>query len=148
MALRGILKKVFTFETLVGDIRSAVIGSITGVVAAFFGSIIFANTLLDYTVFVNDDGYGQPRGLFEYAEKRDPKLKLKFNPEALKNVFVCEYKLVTAANWRQVVLSYLDSYRDCFDVTARDENSFIISPNFRTSLMKKNDSIYTCKCNG
>ena len=44
MALRGILKKVFTFETLVGDIRSAVIGSITGVVAAFFGSIIFANT--------------------------------------------------------------------------------------------------------
>lgn len=148
MALMDTLKKVFTFETLVGDIRSAVIGSITGVVAAFFGSIIFANTLLDYTVFVNDDGYGQPRSLFEYAEKRDPKLKLKFNPEALKNVFVCEYKLVTAANWRQVVLSYLDSYRDCFDVTARDENSFIISPNFRTSLMKKNDAIYTCKCNG
>ena len=143
----GILKKVFSPESLVGDLRSAIVGAVFGVFTSIFAQWLFASPVREYTVLLNDNGYGKPSGLFEYAQQQDPKLKLKFEPPEFKDVFVCEYKLVTAASWRRLVLSYLDSYRECFDVSPRNENEYVISPNLRTSLLKKIGANYMCKCN-
>ena len=147
---RPFLRRVFSAENLTGDVRSAVIGSVTGAVIGAITTIattlFFTHVPLQYTVFVNDDGYAQPKGLFDLAEKNDPKLSLSFNPAELRNVYVCEYKLVTGDDWKKLVLSYLDTYRECFDVNARSEDNFIISANTRASLLVKKDTNYLCKC--
>lgn len=141
------IAKVFKPASLVGDIRSAIVGSICGVLASFFATWLFANSVREFAVLVNENGYAQPSSLFEYVEQQEPKLKLSFKPKEFRNVFVCEYKLVTGNNWRQLAFKYFDSYRDCFDVTARSENEFIVSPNLRSSLLKVANSTYLCKCN-
>jgi hypothetical protein len=147
---KSFLSRVFTFENLTGDVRSAVIGSITGSIIATITTIVTAaflvNPPLQYSVFVNDDGFGQPKGLFDLAERHDPKLILTFRPAELRSVYVCEYKLVNGESWKKLVLTYLDAYRDCFDVNARSDEDYIISPNMRTSVLAKKQTTYLCKC--
>ena len=146
MPLPETLRKAFSLEPLVGDLRSASVGAIFGLLASFLGSIIFAGNVREYSVLLNDAGYGQPSGLFDYAEQQDSRLKLIFSPPEFKDVYVCEFKLVTAENWRRIALSYLDTYRDCFDVSARSQDEYVVSPNFRSTILKKNGRAYECKC--
>jgi hypothetical protein len=141
------LRKAFSLEPLVGDLRSASVGAIFGLLASFLGSILFAGNVREYSVLLNDAGYGQPIGLFDYAEQQDKKFRLIFSPPNFKDVYVCEFKLVTAENWRRIALSYLDTYRDCFDVSARSQNEYVVSPNYRSNILKKNGDAYECKCN-
>lgn len=143
--------RVFSLENLTGDVRSAMIGSITGSIFGTIATIVTTAFLVkssaQYSVFVNDDGFAQPKGLFDLAEKHDPKLTLKFRPTELRSIYVCEYRMVNADNWRQLVLSYLDTYRDCFDVNAHSETDFVISPNTRSTVLTKQETSYMCKCN-
>ena len=122
------------------------VGGAAGALVGLFTSWYFATSLLEYEVNVNEDGWAQPGSLFEYVEKKDPTLKLDFRPTSLKQTWVCEYKLSQGETWRLLVLSYLDAYRDCFDVTRRGESSYVISPNMRSSQMEISQGAYMCKC--
>jgi len=147
---RTFLSKIFSLESLAGDVRSAVIGAIAGsLIGAVSSTITFlflTSAPLQYTVFVNDDGYGQPKGLFDLAERAEPKLSLTFRPAELRNAYVCEFKSITGDSWQRVILGYLDTYRDCFDVNSRSENSFVISANNRTSVLIQRQADFFCKC--
>lgn len=147
---KSFLARVFSVENLAGDVRTALIGSgigaVVGVASAAIGALIFAKASLDYTVYVNQDGVGQPRSLFDLAEKEDSKLKLQFSPAELRDVYVCEFKRVTGENYRNLVLQYLDAYRDCFDVSARGENSFVIYANRRSARLEQKKGTFLCEC--
>jgi hypothetical protein len=147
---RSFIARLLSAENLAGDVRTAVIGSATGsiigIVFAAVTTVLLAKAPLDYTVFLNDEGAGQPKPLFDLAEKTDRKLKLQFSPAGLRSVYVCEFRRVTGANYRTLVLQYLDTYRDCFDVSARGESSFQIGPNLRSSRLIQKEGVFLCQC--
>jgi hypothetical protein len=147
---RSFVRRVLSVENLAGDVRSALIGSGTGAVIAIIAAgaaTLWLTKPLDYTVFVNEDGFGQPRPLFDLAEKADPKLRLEFSPTELRSVYVCEFKRVTGPNYKALVLQYLDTYRDCFDVSERGDNEFRIFANTRSARLQLNKGSFLCKCN-
>ena len=121
-------------------------GAVIGLASAALSVVLFAKASVDYTVFVNQDGIGQPSALFDLAEKEDSKLKLQFAPAELRNVYVCEYKHVTGESWKSLVLQYLDSYRDCFDVSARGDKDFLIAANLRSSRLQQKKGSFLCEC--
>jgi len=147
---RSFWRRVFSAEHLAGDVRSALIGSGTGgaigLAAAAATALFFAKASVDFTVFVNQDGIGQPSALFNLAEKEDPKLKLQFTPAELRDVYICEYKHVTSDSWKNAVLQYLDSYRDCFDVSDRGDKEFLIAANRRSSRLEQKKGSFLCEC--
>ncbi len=101
---------------------------------------------LGYTVFLNEDGIGQPRALFDLAEKSNPQLKLEFSPSELRTVYVCEYKHVTGPNYTEMVIKYLEAYKDCFDVSATGENEFKIFANTRSARLQQKQGTFLCQC--
>ena len=113
---------------------------------SLLGSTVWVEKPITYTVFVNEDGYGQPRSLFDRAQKSDPNLNLEFSPKELRNVYVCEFRKVTGPNYTAIVVSYLDAYRDCFDVSQRGESDYKIFPNSRTARLQQRDGAFFCKC--
>jgi hypothetical protein len=139
-------KRVSIFWAVVGDVRSAMVGGLGGAVVALVSAWYFARSPEEYEVNVNEDGWAQPRSLFEYVEKKEPSLKMDFRPTELKSAYVCEYKLSIGTTWRLVLLSYLDAYRECFDVIRRGENLYVISPNMRSTQMEVRQGAYMCKC--
>jgi hypothetical protein len=149
---RTFFSRAFSVDNLAGDVRSAVIasvtGSIIGAVAGLLAAALFTATPLEFIVDVNSSGYGQPKGLFDTAQKEDKKLQLQFVPPNLRETYVCEFKRVTGADWKRMVLDYLDTYRECFDVSARGENSFLISANNRSTRLVQKDGAFLCKCGG
>lgn len=145
------VRRVFSLENLAGDVRSTVIGSVAGsVVGAVVGVMSaywFATASpLQFEVVLNDDGFGQPRLLFDLAEKQDRSLQLEFRPPELRSTWVCEYKLAVGESWKQMVLAYLDAYRECFDVTDRGTNRYLISPNRISTRMEQRNGSFLCKC--
>ncbi len=123
---------------------AAIVGAMVGVASAAY----YAGPSLEFTVGVNSDGFGQPKALFDTAEKEDTKLKLQFVPTDLRNAYVCEFKHITGDDWKGMVLKYFDTYRECFDVSAQGENSYSIYPNNRSTRLIKKDGVYLCKCGG
>jgi hypothetical protein len=123
------------------------VGSLVGAATALGTAVLLANAPMNYTVFVNEAGFGQPKPLFDIAEQKSPELKLSFAPPELRGVYVCEFKRVTGDSWKNMVLEYLDTYRDCFDVSARSENSYVIFANQRSSRVEVKEGTYLCKCN-
>jgi hypothetical protein len=146
---RGFWRRVFSVEHLTGDVRAALIGSgtgsVVGIAASAIGAAFLAKAVV-FTVYVNQDGVGQPRPLFDLAEKEDAKLRLQFTPAELRDVYVCEFKRVSGENYRTLVLKYLDSYRECFDVSARGDDSFVISANQRSSRIEQKKGAFLCEC--
>ena len=121
------------------------IGAGVGIATAAIGAVFLAKAV-NFTVYVNQDGIGQPRPLFDLAEKQDAKLKLQFSPAELRDVYVCEFKRVTGENYKALVLQYLDSYRDCFDVLSRGDYSFVISANRRSARLEQKKGSFLCEC--
>jgi len=146
--MRSFVARVFSVDNLTGDVRAAVIGSVTGAIVGLLAAAFFGGAALEFTVGVNSDGYGQPKALFDTAEKEDSKLKLQFVPPDLRNAYVCEFKHITGDDWKKMVLNYFDTYRECFDVSAQGENSFTVFPNNRSTRLVKKGSTFLCKCNG
>jgi hypothetical protein len=148
----GFWTRVFSRDALAGDVRSAVIatvlGSPIGAAVGIATSLLVTTTPLEYLVDVNPDGYGQPKGLFDTAQQQDRKLELRFEPSNLRSAYVCEYKRVLGSNWRNMVLEYFDFYRECFDVSKKGENSFVIFANNRSKRMIQKDGSFLCKCGG
>ena len=147
---KGFWARVFSLEHLAGDVRTALVGSSTGatigLAAAAIGAALFAKASLDYTIYVNQDGVGQPKALFDLAEKEDAKLKLEFSPAEFRNVYVCQFKKVTGENYRSLLFQYLDAYRDCFDVSQRGENSFVVYPNRHSARLEQKKGSFLCEC--
>jgi hypothetical protein len=146
----NLLARVFDAEKIAGDVRSAVIGSVSG---SIFGAVValvtttfLAQATFEYTVLVNPDGFGQPKSLFDLAEQQQPKLKLNFVPAELRSTYVCEFKRLTGHDWKDMVLQYLDTYRECFDVSQRGEDSYTIYENRRSARLVKKGGAYLCKC--
>jgi hypothetical protein len=145
-ALTRFFARVFSVEHLTGDVRSALVASLTTLGVTALTAVLLAHASLDYTVYTNEDGMGQPRGLFDLAQRESPELKLEFSPPELRNVYVCQFKKVSADNYTSLVFQYLDSYRDCFVVSARGANDFVIFPNRRSSRLEKKDGSFLCSC--
>lgn len=122
------------------------IGGLTSAAITFLGTVILVNAQLTFVVGVNSDGFGQPKALFDIAEKEDRKLKLNFVPANLRSTYVCEFKTVTGKDWQAMVLDYLDTYRECFDVSKQGENNYSVYPNSRTNRLTKKQGSYLCKC--
>jgi len=139
-------REFFAIGKVIGDVRSAVVGSIVAAITTYLLATLTPGPPLHFEVKVNSDGYGQPLGLFSTAEREDPKLKLTFKPEGLRQAFVCEFKQVTGAKWKDLVLSYLDTYRECFDVSAQGDDNYTIFPNRRSARMTLREGAYFCKC--
>jgi hypothetical protein len=129
--------------------RQNVIGFAVGFIVATTTVFLFEKTPVEFTVSLNKDGVGQPRPLFDLAERADPDLKFNFVPAELRNVYVCEFKRVSGEDYTALALQYLDAYRDCFDVSVQGQNEFKISPNTRSaSLQQKEGDTFLCRCNG
>jgi hypothetical protein len=147
-AVHRFFARVFSVEKLTGDVRSALVASLTTLGVTALTTVLLAHASLDYTVYTNEDGIGQPRGLFDLAQRESPQLKLEFSPPELRNVYVCQFKKVSADNYTSLVFQYLDSYRDCFVVSTRGANDFVIFPNRRSSRLEQRDGSFLCSCNG
>jgi hypothetical protein len=141
------LSSFFGPGKIAGDVRSAVIGSITSAIGTLIGAYILVSAApLTFVVEVNSDGFAQPKALFDVAQKEAPKLKLNFVPANLRNTYVCEFKRVQGSDWEAMVIEYLDAYRECFDVSRQGDNTFSIYPNNRTNRLTKKQGAYLCKC--
>ena len=100
----GLCVRVFSVENLTGDVRSAFDSCGNGSVIAAVGGLIAAALIakpLSYTVFLNEDGFGQPRALFISGKIKSPIETRSFSPSELRNVYVCEYKHVTGPNYTE-----------------------------------------------
>jgi hypothetical protein len=75
-------------------------------------------------------------------------IALQFNPPELRHVYVCEFKRLAGESYRKILLQYFDSYRECFDVSVRGENEYVIFPNKRTSRLGQRKSTFLCACSG
>lgn len=143
------LNKLFSTESIVGDVRSAlvgsVVGSITGIVLAFVVTSCSASK--EYTTFPSKDGYTQPFTELVYrATAENPKLKVAFVPPELSNAYVCEYVHLTGPTNQDLLFQYVTKFKDCFLLRQKDENSFSILKNTDNDKMSLTNGSWMCMC--
>lgn len=142
------LRRIFTLEHLIGDVRSAIVGGTMGAVTSIVVALFTASALVTYSVFPSVDGWAMPLpALVDHARSEDRSLEIKFQPEDVQETFVCEFAQVSAATYKELFLEYMDRYQGCFELAQVHENTFRISPNAKSGMMTKTaGSSWQCKC--
>ncbi|MBZ0140749.1 MAG: hypothetical protein K8H87_13410 [Pseudorhodoplanes sp.] len=131
-----------------GDIRSAAVGSIFGAIVGLITAAFAVKPPIETFIFTNDKGFAQPmRALLTSLKDEKEKITIRFEPEDLEEVYVCEYSHVTGASPKQVLFSYLDKYSACLSVSQKDRSDFVIRPNKLSGLLVSRNGHWFCKCN-
>jgi hypothetical protein len=106
-----------------------------------------STTPVTYSVFPSSDGWAMPLPpLIDAATEEDEALNVKFMPEQVSQTYVCEFSEISAPNYRQLFLRYIDRYQMCFELRQGQENEFIIRPNQSSGMMTLTAGGWECKC--
>lgn len=134
---------------IVGDVRSAVVGS---VVAALISTLIAWNYApgppKEIEIRANSDGYASPMAALLAEANKDPEATaFSFEPATFKDVWVCEYSHLTGYSGREMMLAYLSKYSMCFSVVQTADRAYSIRPNPNaTPEFKTIDQSWFCRC--
>jgi hypothetical protein len=111
-----------------------------GTIATLLITWLTTATPVTYSVYPSVDGWAMP--LPELVA-----LKIRFQPEQISQTYVCEFAELSALNYRQLFLAYVERYQACFDLRQVQENEFSIRPNIRSGQMTEvADGSWQCKC--
>lgn len=119
-----------------------------GTIATLLITWLTTATPVTYSVYPSIDGWAMPLPeLVESAQGEDNTLKIRFLPEQISQTYVCEFAELSAINYRQLFLTYVEQYQVCFDLRQVQENEFSIQPNTRSGQMTEvADGSWQCKC--
>lgn len=130
-----------------GDIRSTLVGSLVGAVVALIAAAWAAEAPKERWIFTNDEGYAQPmRILLDPLEREEGKITIRFEPEDLEQIYVCEYAHLTGSSYREILFTYLDRYSMCLWVAEMSSSEYIIRANTHSGFLDRRNGNWLCKC--
>jgi hypothetical protein len=132
---------------IVGDLRSATVGSVFGAIVGLIAVAIAAQPGKETLIFTNEDGYAQPmQALLAPLNKEEREVTVTFEPPDLRDVYVCEYTRIVGFSYYELVLFYFDKYSMCLLPIKRSEVEFVIKPNLHSGFLANKDGNWLCKC--
>ncbi|WP_075289799.1 hypothetical protein [Pararhizobium arenae] len=132
---------------LPGDIRSAAVGAVTGIVFTAMMTALLTPDPVFFSSFANAQGYAQPlEPLNSIVISSGEDVSFEFQPPELKKAYVCEFAQVEAENHRQLMLSYLGRYPTCFAVAQLSASKYRVFITASTVDVRQSDGNYFCKC--
>lgn len=138
----GILKSI------PGDIRGAIVGLSVGFFATWLYGYIWPEEPSTYAIPVNVNGYATPLpGLLRNAGRENPSMTYRTEPEDLAAAWVCEATSMRGDNAHQLLVQYVDLYKDCFSLDQKSRTEFVVRPNRRSRVMRQGARGWFCKCN-
>jgi len=100
-----------------------------------------------YSIPVNVHGYALPLpGLLRNATREDPAMSYRTDPEDLAQTLVCEATNITGKNAHQLLMQYVDLYKDCFSLDEKSKTEIAIRPNTQSGVMRHDARGWFCKC--
>jgi hypothetical protein len=137
------VKSFFSPTNIVGDLRSSFVGA---VVASLLISLVSVFQNRKEIVHVNQNGIASPEDIFDAVE--DSGQPLKFVPDDLRRVYVCESTVVEGKSAYDLLIAYLLHYPECFYlIEAERGGRVVIGANERSgSLKKTRGGDWACKC--
>lgn len=140
-------KKSFIIDmvkSIPGDIRGFLVCGGLAMLAAYLWPDVAPST---YAIPVNVDGYATPLpGLLRNAARENPSMKYRTDPEDLLTASVCEATSMTGDNAHQILVQYLDLYKDCFSLDEKSKTEIAVRPNRQSGVMIHDARGWFCKC--
>ncbi|MDH4986933.1 hypothetical protein QEZ47_15615 [Aminobacter anthyllidis] len=101
-----------------------------------------------YTIPVNVNGYAVPLpGLLRNAAREETSMNYRTDPEDLAKAWVCEATSMTGESAHQLLVQYVDLYKDCFSLDEKSKTEIAIRPNTQSGVMRHDARGWFCKCN-
>lgn len=132
-----------------GDVRGAVVGIVVGSGLTTLGAYLWPDVVPStYAIPVNVNGYATPLpGLLRNAARENPSMTYRTDPEDLAKAWVCEATSMTGDNAHQLLVQYVDLYKDCFSLDEKSKTEIAVRPNTQSSVMRHDARGWFCKCN-
>jgi hypothetical protein len=134
---------------ITGDIRSAIVGAfVAALIAPAVVKCTEAGPPKEIEIRTGSAGFAKPMvALLEVAVKDDQPTVFTFDPEAFKNVWVCEYSHLTGRSGRELMLAYLSKYSMCFSVVQTADRAYTVRPNPNASAeFRPSGNQWFCRC--
>lgn len=132
-------------RSILGDVRSYVVCLILGAIGIYFWPDKVQGST--YSIPVNVHGYALPLpGLLRNAAREAPAMSYRTDPEDLAQTLVCEATNITGENAHQLLVQYVDLYKDCFSLDEKSKTEIAIRPNTQSGVMRHDAGGWFCKC--
>lgn len=133
------------------SIPGHVLGAVIGLLVGWFGNELYEyfwpENPSTYAISVNVNGYAKPLpGLLRNAVRENPSMTYRTEPEELAAAWVCEASSMMGDNAHQLLVQYVDLYRDCFSLHQKSRTEFVVRPNRRSLSMRHGAGGWFCKC--
>lgn len=146
----GLLRRAYLWfvRGLPGDVRSSVVASAVAGIWLSVASSCSAASEVEIASYLDKNGMSSPLpAIVRLMKADDQPTSVTFEPANLAGLRVCEFAHMRAASGRELLLSYIDRYSMCLDMSEGEESSFVIRPNRRSQQMTQDpQGNWLCKC--
>ncbi|RWB69704.1 hypothetical protein [Mesorhizobium sp.] len=132
-------------KSIPGDLRGLAVGALLTGLAVYLWPDQVQST---YAIPVNADGYATPlAGLLRNAARENPSTTYRTDPEDLAKAWVCEAASISGDGAHQLLVQYVDLYKDCFSLDEKSKTEIAVRPNRQSGVMRHDARGWFCKCN-
>lgn len=132
---------------LKADIRAAVVGIVVGGIVGKITTAAIVSEPIEHFVKTSSDGFSQPLvGLAGQIGAFGETTVIRFEPQEIRETYVCESAYLRGGSYREIFLRYVDRYPSCFDLSQESQDEFVVRPNRLSGVMSVADGEWRCKC--
>lgn len=132
-------------KAIPGDLRGFSVGFLASWLLAYLSP---AKEPATYSIPVNASGYATPLpGLLRNAARENPSMTYRTEPDDLAKASVCEAASLAGDNAGQLLVRYIDLYKECFSLDEKSKTAIAVRPNVQSGAMRHDARGWFCKCN-
>jgi hypothetical protein len=140
------LRRFFGPDAVVGDLRSAAVGGLCGVLVS--AVLAYGASLFDrvYEVYVSESNYAQPLINLMHDVEDEGRIVVEFQPAELAMTATCEFWRGSADTFSDIFFEFMRDYSACFSLRQMSGDSYLVAVNSRSGSMEQIGTDWVCNC--